>query len=123
MTFEDYKLETTNDAMEYIGANYVNYSDFESLFDDLFIEDSVTGNGSGSYTFNAAMAAENVSQAIWDDEIIGYFEDWGYKGIPTEKGPEAIDVIIRCIALDVIRDELEEYYDELSDRAWERSGD
>ena len=30
----------------------------EKLYDDLWIEDSVTGNGSGSYTFNTYEAEE-----------------------------------------------------------------
>ena len=119
MTFEDYKCETLDNAKEVVEETFENYDSFDSLFDDPFVDDSVTGNGSGSFTFNSYRAKENISQVIWDDEVISRFEDWGYEGIPTEKGPEAIDVIVRCIALDVIRDELEEYYEELVDDAIE----
>lgn len=53
-----------NDIEEYINEN-INLEDYESkdeleekLNDDLWIEDSVTGNGSGSYTFNSYKAKE-----------------------------------------------------------------
>jgi len=55
-----------NDIEEYINEN-INLEDYESkdeleekLNDDLWIEDSVTGNGSGSYTFNSYKAKENL---------------------------------------------------------------
>lgn len=37
----------------------------EKLNDDLWIEDSVTGNASGSYTFNTWQAEENLAHN-WD---------------------------------------------------------
>lgn len=55
-----------NDINDYINEN-INLEDFETkedleqkLNDDLWIEDSVTGNGSGSYTFNSYKAKENL---------------------------------------------------------------
>ena len=54
-----------NDINEYINEN-INLEEFdreeleEKLNDDLWIEDSVTGNGSGSYTFNSYKAKENL---------------------------------------------------------------
>ena len=54
------------DVKEYI-ANEVTMSDFEdrneletTLNDDLFVNDSVTGNASGSYTFNSYKAKQNL---------------------------------------------------------------
>ena len=53
-----------SDIMDYI-RNEVNTNEFssreeleESLNDDLWTVDSVTGNGSGSYTFNRAESEE-----------------------------------------------------------------
>lgn len=48
----------------------------EILHDDLFSEDSVTGNGSGSYTMNRVKAEENVNNN-WDlfSEALDNFED------------------------------------------------
>lgn len=51
------------DIRNYIEENDidVNEQDIEeTLNDDLWIEDSVTGNGSGSYTFNSYKAKENL---------------------------------------------------------------
>ena len=60
----------TADVLEYIQDNYSadelkelmqDRDDFaEHLNDDLWIDDSVTGNGSGSYTFNREQAKEYV---------------------------------------------------------------
>ena len=56
-----------SDIMDYI-RNEVNTNEFasreeleERLNDDLWNADSVTGNGSGSYTFNRAEAEEYVN--------------------------------------------------------------
>lgn len=52
----DYKENIKNDIKSYIVDNNidVNSDDFyqNELYDNLFCEDSVTGNASGSYTFN-----------------------------------------------------------------------
>lgn len=52
----DYKENIKNDIKSYIVDNDidVNSDDFDQneLYDNLFCEDSVTGNASGSYTFN-----------------------------------------------------------------------
>lgn len=58
----DYLKNMVEDVKDYIKENYegIEEVDKESLYDDLFIEDSVTGNGSGSYTFNSEVAREFV---------------------------------------------------------------
>lgn len=57
-TTYNYNEAVKNDVLDYI-RNEVNFSEFEdleeleqSLNDDLWTVDSVTGNASGSYTFN-----------------------------------------------------------------------
>lgn len=62
----DYKEAVKDDVLEYIN-NEINFEDFdtleeldEHLNDVLFTEDSVTGNASGSYTFNTYEAEENI---------------------------------------------------------------
>lgn len=54
----DYREAVKDDVLEYIN-NEINFEDFdtleeleEHLNEVLFTEDSVTGNASGSYTFN-----------------------------------------------------------------------
>ena len=106
---ENYTAEELNEKM-------LDFDDFsEELNDDLWTVDSVTGNGSGSYTFNRATAkdyilsdSENVDllrEALKEfcveaDTIAEKFlsEEWEY-----------FDVTIRCYILGgVINDVLED---------------
>ena len=74
-------------------------SDFESWLNDrLFCEDSVTGNGSGSYTFSTWQAEENLCHNL--DLLGDALEEFGCDAsYMTEKGAEACDVTIRCYLL------------------------
>lgn len=82
----------------------------EHLNDELFITDSVTGNASGSYTFNMYKAEEYLCHN-WDilEEAMSEFcctEN------PIEKGAEWCDVTIRCYllgqAISAVLEEIEE---------------
>lgn len=112
MNWNEYMEQVKEDAIEVIEESAGGYGDWDSLYDELFICDSVTGNGSGSYTFNSAIAAENVCGIIFDQEAICAFRELGYDGIPTEEGAKTCDVIARCIALGLVSGELEKYYEE-----------
>ena len=96
------------DITNYI-ENEININDFsdrdeleERLNDDLFIDDSVTGNGSGSYTFNRAEAEEYVK---YNDDLLK--EALLEFGIDSETVAEKfldgewewMDVTIRCYLL------------------------
>lgn len=119
MDWNEYMEAVKADAKEAIEENLDYCEDWESMYDELFIDDSVTGNGSGSYCCNSAKAEEAVQGIIFEDEAIEAFKEYGYDGIPTEKGAESCDVIARCIALGYISGELEEYFDELKEEAEE----
>ena len=69
----------------------------EKLYDDLWIEDSVTGNGSGSYTFNTYEAEENLCHNM--DLLKEALQEFGCGIDYLEKGAEACDVTIRCYLL------------------------
>lgn len=112
MLWRDYREQVLADAKEAIDDNSYYWEDWESTFDELFVDDSVTGNGSGSYTFSTAKAAENVGGWIFDYEAQDAFKEYGYEQIPIDMGPEALDVIARCYWLDMVADELAEYYKE-----------
>ena len=96
----------------------------QKLNEDLMEEDSVTGNASRSYTFNAYEAEQNLV-GNWDVllEAIDYFADDANRIL--EEGPEYADVLIRCYylpqavadALDDLEDELQEDDDDLEDLA------
>ena len=67
-----------DDVIEYINEN-INLDEVESrdeleeqLNDDLWAEDSVTGNGSGSYTFDRHKSYENVQG---DPDAMDYIRD------------------------------------------------
>lgn len=115
MQWIDYLEQVEEDAREYMEENFEesNWEDWEEVEDDLMLADSVTGNGSGSYTFCTYEAVNNVTGIIFDDEVVGLFREYGYDGIPTEMGAEACDVIARCIALYQIAYKLEDYFEEL----------
>ena len=85
----------------------------EKLYDALWIDDSVTGNASGSYTFNAYEAEQNIA-GNWD--LLGEaMREFGCECDAIEKGAEWADVTIRCYllgecldeAIDDIDDEIE----------------
>lgn len=120
MNYNDYYEEVKNDAIEAIDEQFDNGywdedTEWDVVYDNLFVDDSVTGNGSGSYTFNAFKARENVSEAIFDDRIIRALDNIGcdaehIMNYIRENDPESIDVCIRCAMLDEVYDEIEKHF-------------
>lgn len=117
LNWNDYQSEVKADAIAAINDYGADYEDFEDMYDALRIDDSVTGNGSGSYYFNSAQAADAVEGIIFDPDFIGELEDMGYDHVPVEDGAETLDVIARCAALWLVRGELEEYFNKTRDDA------
>lgn len=68
----------------------------ESLHDLLWVSDSVTGNGSGSYTFNRWRAEENLCHNL--DLLAEAASEFGCN-IDIINDPEGADVTIRCYLL------------------------
>lgn len=116
MLWSEYQEEVKSDAMDAIKENLEYNDSWDEMYDSLFIDDSVTGNASGSYYCNSYKAAEAVSGIIFDSEAVDEFKAAGYDGIPTEEGAETCDVIARCICLGLVSGELEEYYDSLTEQ-------
>ena len=120
MNYNDYYEEVKNDAIEAIDEQFDNGywdedTEWDVVYDNLFVDDSVTGNGSGSYTFNAFKARENVSEAIFDDRIIRALDNIGcdaeeITNYIRDNDPESIDVCIRCAMLDEVYDEIERHF-------------
>ncbi|MBM6943491.1 hypothetical protein [Collinsella intestinalis] len=111
MTFEDYMRQVEEDAREAIAESADWYESWDGMYDALFTEDAVTGNGSGSYTFGAARAAENARGLAFDDGFIAEARAAGYGTELFAEGPEAVDVVARCLALGLVSGALEEIYD------------
>ena len=84
-----------------------------SLHDDLFVADSVTGNASGSYTFNAWQAEENLCHNF--DLLKEAMEEFG-SSLDVLDNAESCDVTIRCYLLSqAISDVLDELTEEDAD--------
>lgn len=116
----NYAEAVKDDVMEYI-KNEVDFSEYDSieelaekLHDILWVEDSVTGNASGSYTFNTYKAEENIAHN-WDI-LAEAIEEFGSCENPIEKGAEWCDVTIRCYLLgNAIAEAMEEIEDEFNE--------
>lgn len=93
---EDVKERLFNN-LEYYLERSENAEELENLLaDDCFISDDVTGNASGSYTFNAYTAEEYLA-GNWE-LLADVLEEFGYDNSVNilRKGPEWCDVTIRC---------------------------
>lgn len=116
----DYREAVKDDVLEYIN-NEINFEDFdtleeleEHLNEVLFTEDSVTGNASGSYTFNTYEAEENICHNL---DLLGEaLEEFGGGYDILKDGAEAADVTIRCYLLgECIAAALEEIEDDFNE--------
>lgn len=121
----DYREEMANDISAYIEERYsaeeiaeklaYERDDWETeLYDDMMVADAVTGNASGSYTFNAWKAEEYICHNL--DLLSEAVEEFGGGCDVLKDGAEACDVTIRCYllneVLNEVLDEMESDYEE-----------
>ena len=129
----DYKTRLVHDIKNYM-EDSINIDEYESLDelseylnDTLWTEDSVTGNGSGSYTFNHAEAKQyvldNMNLAVEmarEFDCKDRFMDWLF-----DDDYESIDVSIRCYllrsAIDEVMDDIEDDFNANRERIEEES--
>ena len=116
----DYLEAVKVDVKNYI-ENEVELSDYSSreelesyLNDELFTNDSVTGNGSGSYFFSAYKAEEAICHNM---DLLGEaMQEFGSDMDILKDGAEACDVTIRCYllgqAINEVLDEMDLNFDE-----------
>ena len=112
----NYMEAMKKDIKEYIN-NEVNLKDFtdrddleEKLNEDLWVNDSVTGNASGSYYCNSWKAEEAICHNL---DLLGEaMKEFGCEVDLLEKGAEWADVTIRCYllgqAIGEVLDDMEE---------------
>lgn len=100
----NYYEAVKNDVKKYVNneINLADYSDREELEEylneTLWINDSVTGNASGSYTFDAYIAEENLCHNM--NLLKEACDEFGSNiGELVEQGAESCDVTIRCYLL------------------------
>lgn len=126
MNYNDYYQQVKNDAIAAIDEQFdCGYWDgdteWDVVYDNLFVDDGVTGNGSGSYFFNATKARDAVADAIWDEKILDALSEIGTDGeriveYLRDNDAESLDVCIRCAMLGEVYGEIEEHF---SDRVSE----
>lgn len=105
----DYRETVRNDVIEQVKDGYKENSlrlykeegrDAleEYLNDELWVDDQVTGNGSGSYTFNTWEAEENLchNMSLLEEACDEFGQDVGEA---VKRGAEYCDVTIRCYLL------------------------
>ena len=122
MTNYNYLEAVTSDVLDYIKEE-INLDEWkgnregleEKLNDELWTVDSVTGNASGSYTFNSWEAEENLVHN-WD-LLAEALDEFGQDGTDVlRQGAEAMDVTIRCYLLgQAIAEALDELEEELAE--------
>lgn len=122
MTNYNYLEAVTSDVLDYIKEG-INLDEWkgnregleEKLNDELWTVDSVTGNASGSYTFNTWEAEENLAHN-WD-LLAEALDEFGQDGTDVlRQGAEAMDVTIRCYLLgQAIAEALNELEEELAE--------
>ena len=111
----NYLEELKSDVRNYIkevASDYMDCEDMDelrdSLYDNLWDEDSVTGNVSGSYTFNREKAKEYVSDNL--DLMVEAYKDLdSIESLVDDLEAldfETIDVTIRCYMLSQALDEV-----------------
>lgn len=128
----NYYENVKNDVENYIKKNkeYFKATDLEELEEELndqcWSSDSVTGNASGSYTFNIYKAEENLN-GNWD-LLQEALEEFGYFDVnPIKKGAKWCDVIIRCYvlsqAISSLLEQMEENNDPILEEIFNRNSD
>lgn len=110
----NYLEEVKNDVINYISEEGITVTSdnrnevAERLNEELFACDAVTGNASGSYTFNRYTAMPYLSHNL--DILQDACEELGI--MPPIDNAEACDVMIKCYllpdAINLALDEVEE---------------
>ena len=105
----DYRETVKNDVIEQVKDGYKENSFRlykeegrealeQYLNDELWVDDQVTGNASGSYTFNTWEAEENLchNMGLLEEACDEFGQDIGEA---VKRGAEYCDVTIRCYLL------------------------
>lgn len=100
----DYMEAVISDIHDYLEENaevISEYADARELLENhlndlLWVCDSVTGNASGSYTFNTWKAEENLCHNL--ELLSDALEEFGCD-LDANRGAEFYDVTIRCYLL------------------------
>ena len=118
----NYKEEVANDVMEWLDengeaiANQSGEVEYDKAYEELLDEDSVTGNGSGSYTNSSWAAEENLCHNFF--LLSEAVDEMGLSAENVLRSPEDADVTIRCYVLgQVLQDCLDKWNEEHAELA------
>ena len=101
MTYDEYIAQTTENCMKVL-ADRTNreLENIELLRRILWQEDRVTGVISGICSSMKGKAAENIKGVLFNDMFLKDFNEVGLNMQNVMAyGPEAIDIVARCLAL------------------------
>lgn len=90
------------------GALVTDDNLYNALYDAMWIDDSITGNASGSYTFNTYKAESYLCHNL--DLLADACDYFGSNTDILKDGAEACDVTIRCLLLGECLSEVLETY-------------
>ena len=102
MIFKEYVEEVENLVKEAINDPYSQYLDMdnaEEVRDEMWVDDAITGNGSGSFYGNSAQSKESARDLVFDEDFQSELEGLGDDMSVFTRGPETVDVTARCLAL------------------------
>ena len=111
MEIYDYKEAMRKDIHQYLEENWkegkrIEDKDRDTLYDDMFDDDGVTGNGSGSYTFDSFKAEEYVCHNL---NLLGEaLDEFCVDGntLREKMSGEWADVTIRCYLMGQLLDDV-----------------
>lgn len=115
--------EVRDDLKQMIIDNYptrkaLEEADRDTIYDEAFITDSVTGNGSGSYYFNTEKSRENVMN---NEEVVEeMIDEFGVDMKEHWNDWEFLDVSCRCYLLEQV--DIEEVIQEIKEEnGWDET--
>ena len=109
----NYLESIKEDIVENYEKERLTQQNYDELYEEMFIDDSITGNASGSYTFSTWQAEENLAHNLdlLKEALQEFCSDYDIM-----ESPEACDVTIRCYllgqALTEVIEEIEEEEEE-----------
>jgi hypothetical protein len=103
---------------QYFECGNYEEDEFDSVFDELMLDDSVTGNGCGHRGPFGGPNAYDIDrmahEIAWDSEFHIYLDEYGI-GIEdlVRKGEETVDVWAACMILDSLWSQLNSEWNSL----------
>ena len=109
----NYREELKQNILDAITSGEYTSNEYDELYDSMWIDDSITGNGSGSYTFDREQAKQyvldNMTLAVEAFKEFDCTDKFTQNLIDNDY--ESIDVTIRCYLLGECLQEVTESID------------